>query len=159
MLFQGLFLLNCGFNCPKSWISHLLSSLECSQVILLKLLAVKPNINQMGFQHSVKLCLYPSRGWFPAMRALKRGQLKLLYFPHLTTRPSGDSDNTTEPIIRPSSKFNHLDFSQCGRGQTHYLTCASTHQNSFRHVLPKNKFCPTVCTVCGIFWTERKKKH
>lgn len=30
----------------------------------------------------------------------------------------------------------------------------STHQNSFRHVLPKHKFCPAVCTVCGIFWTK-----
>lgn len=45
------------------------------------------------------------------------------------------------------------------KGKTVYETSCVTHQNSFRHVLPKNKFCSTVCTVCGIFCTEKGGKE
>lgn len=81
------------------------------------------------------------------MRALQQGQLKLLYFPHLRTRPSGDSENTTKLKLGTSSKLNQV----VADGRLTIQQAVSTHQNSFRHVLPKNKFCSTVCTVCGIF--------
>lgn len=103
--------------------------------------------NNFFFSNEWGLCLYPSLGWFPVMRALQQGQLKLLYFPHLRTRPSGDSENTTKLKLGTSSKLNQV----VADGRLTIQQAVSTHQNSFRHVLPKNKFCSTVCTVCGIF--------
>lgn len=46
--------------------------------------------------HQPLLCAYPSLGCFLVVGALELGQLKLLYVPHLSTRPLEDSESTTK---------------------------------------------------------------
>lgn len=102
--------------------------------------------------HQPLLCAYPSLGCFPVVGALELGQLKLLYVPHLSTRPLEDSESTTKNNLAEWIQSVH----QLNRLRVlYFFYFFFTYQNSFRHVLPKNKFCFAGCTVCGIFWTER----
>lgn len=91
-------------------------------------------------------CTYPSLGCFPVTRALKFGQLKRLYFPRLSNRPLEDSESTTQHDLVERAKSEH---------KPNRVRFDWTYQNSFWHVLPKNKLGLASCTVGGIFWTER----
>lgn len=128
--------LNSLFNRPRSCFCCLQLLLECSQASLLNLLVDKPNI---------KHCSYPSLGWLPVMRALKQGQLKRLYFPHLRTRPSGDSENTTKLTFGTCSKLKSSGVFPIW--QTHYTTgCINSPElvqtcSAQKQILPHCLYC------------------
>lgn len=114
------------------------------------------------FQSSPVLCFLPFSGVVSCDEGSEAGGAETSLFSSFDDSPLGGLwkySKKKKVVIGTCSRLNHYGFSKLNEKQTSIQKSWITHQNSFRHVLPKNKFCPTVCTVCGIFWTGKGRKR